>query len=44
VCLEHNLGSLEIFSHVLAGLFKSNAKKVKELAQSIRDEIKAKKP
>lgn len=43
VSAEHYLGALEIFSHVLADLFVNNAKKMKELAQSIRDEIKAKK-
>ena len=40
----HYFGSLEIYSHVLKELFENNAKKMKELAQSIRDEIKAKKP
>lgn len=41
---KHYFGSLEIYSHVLKELFENNAKKMKELAQSIRDEIKAKKP
>jgi Domain of unknown function (DUF4145) len=41
---KHYFGSLEIYSHVLKELFEHNAKKMKELAQSIRDEIKAKKP
>lgn len=41
---KHYFGSLEIYSHVLKELFENDAKKMKELAQSIRDEIKAKKP
>jgi hypothetical protein len=41
---KHYFGSLEIYSHVLKELFENNAKQMKELAQSIRDEIKAKKP
>lgn len=40
---EHYFGSLEIYSHVLKDLFEDNASKMKDLAQSIRDEIKAKK-
>lgn len=40
---KHYFGSLEIYSYVLKELFENNAKKMKELAQSIRDEIKAKK-
>lgn len=41
---KHYLGALELYSHVLKNLFDNDAKKMKELAQSIRDEIKAKKP
>lgn len=41
---EHYLGSLEVYSYVLRELFENDAKKMKELAQSIRDEIKAKIP
>ena len=40
---KHYFGSLEIYSHVLKELFENNAKKMKDLAQSIRDEIKGKK-
>jgi Domain of unknown function (DUF4145) len=40
---KHYFGSLEIFSHVLKELFENNAKKMKELAKSIRDDLKAKK-
>ncbi|CTQ56841.1 hypothetical protein LP7551_05405 [Roseibium album] len=39
---RHYLGTLEIYAHVLRELFENNSKKMKELAQSIRDEIKAK--
>lgn len=39
---KHYFGSLEIYSHILKELFENNAAKMKELAQSIRDEIKAK--
>jgi hypothetical protein len=41
---KHYFGSLEIYSHVLKKLYENDAKKIKVLAQSIRDEIKAKKP
>jgi Domain of unknown function (DUF4145) len=41
---KYYFGSLEIYSHVLKELFENNAKKMKELAQSIRDDLKAKKP
>jgi hypothetical protein len=41
---KHYLGSLEIYSHVLKELFENNAAKMKELAQSIREEIKARIP
>lgn len=41
---KYFFGSLEIYSHVLNEIFENNAMKMKELAQSIRDEIKAKKP
>lgn len=41
---KHYLGSLEIYSHILKDLFENDAKEMKLLAQSIRDEIKAKKP
>lgn len=41
---KHYFGSLEIYSHVLKELFENNAKKMKELAKSIQDEIKNKKP
>lgn len=41
---KHYFGSLEIYSHVLKELFENNAKKMKELAESIRDDLKAKKP
>lgn len=40
---KYYFGSLEIYSHVLKELFENNAKKMKELAKSISDEIKAKK-
>jgi hypothetical protein len=40
---KHYFGSLEIYSHVLKELFENNSKRMKGLAQSIRDEIKAKK-
>jgi Domain of unknown function (DUF4145) len=40
---KHYFGSLEIYSHVLKELFENNAKKMKELAKSIRDEILIKK-
>lgn len=40
---SHYLGSLEIYSYVLKELFENDAKKMKELAQNIRDEIKEKK-
>jgi Domain of unknown function (DUF4145) len=40
---EHYFGSLEIYSHVLKELFENNAKKMKDLAKSIRDEIKSNK-
>lgn len=41
---KHYFGSLEIYSHVLKELYENDAKKMKVLAQGIRDEIKAKKP
>lgn len=41
---KHYLGSLEIYSHVLKELFENNAAKMKELARSIREEIKARIP
>lgn len=37
---KHYFGSLEIYSHILKELFENNAKNMKDLAQSIRDEIK----
>jgi Domain of unknown function (DUF4145) len=40
----HYFGSLEIYSYVLKELFENNAKKMKELALSIRNEITTKKP
>lgn len=40
---RHYIGSLEIYAHVLKELFDSNTTKLKELAKSIRDDIKAKK-
>jgi hypothetical protein len=39
---KHYIGSLEVYSYVLKELFDNNAQKMKELAQSIRNEIKAK--
>lgn len=36
---KHYLGALEIYSHVLTKLFENNATEMKELAQSIRDEL-----
>ena len=41
---RHYFGSLEIYSHVLRQLYENDAKKMKAIAKSIRDEIKAKKP
>lgn len=40
---KHFFGALEIYSHVLQQLFENNAAKMKELAEKIRSEIKAKK-
>lgn len=39
---KHYFCSLEIYSHVLTQIFENKAKKMKELAQSIRDDIKTK--
>jgi len=44
VSAKHYFGSLAIYEHVLKELFENNSTKMKALAQSIRDEIKAKKP
>lgn len=39
---KHYFGAMEIYSHVLIQLFENDAKKMKELAERIRSEIKEK--
>nr|WP_321980124.1 DUF4145 domain-containing protein [uncultured Cohaesibacter sp.] len=40
---EHYFSSLKLYSYILKQLFENDAQKMKELAESIRDDIKSKK-